>query len=252
MMRIALATEAMRFVRSRVTVVTAILLTVGIAALCGSLLFAVGTSDPQLRAKLGPLLDPGGWDGYLITTGQVATVAGVMGFGVVLSWVYGREFADGTITGLFALPVGRGMIATAKFLVYLGWATVVSVVLAAILVLVGLILGLGPLPADAWPALGRFVAGALLTALIAVPAAWAATIGRGLLAGIATISGIVVVAQIAAVSGIGAWFPFAAVGLWVVSGGTAVSAGQLALIVPTVALFLALTIESWRRMQLDR
>lgn len=251
-MRIALSTEAMRFVRARVTVVTAVLLTVGIAALCGSLLLAVGTSDPQLRAKLGPLLDPGGWNGYLITTAQVTTVAGVMGFGVVLSWIFGREFTDGTITGLFALPIGRGTIAAAKYVVYLAWAAVVSVMLAVLLVVVGLVLGLGPFPADAWPAVGRLIAGGMMTALVATPAAWAATVGRGLLAGIGTISAIVVVAQIAAVSGIGAWFPFSALGLWAVSGGTAVTAGQLALVLPVVALFTGLTIDSWRRLQLDR
>ena len=248
----ALATEAMRFVRARVTFVSAVLLTVGIAALCGSLLLAVDTTDPLLRAKLGPLIDPGGWAGYLTTTAQVTTVAGLVGFGVVLSWIYGREFSDGTITGLFAIPIGRGTIAAAKFLVYLAWAVVVSLVLAAVLLMVGLALGLGPFPADAWPGLLRLVAGAVLTALVAAPAAWAATLGRGLLAGIGTISGIVVVAEIAVVAGVGAWFPFSAPGLWVVSGGTAVSAGQLALVVPTVALFLGLTIESWRRLQLDR
>lgn len=252
MIGVALATEATRFVRARVTVVTAMLLILGIAALCGSLLLAVDTTDPQLRAKLGPLLDPGGWNGYLIVAAQVSTVAGVLGFGVVLSWIYGREFADGTITGLFALPVGRGTIAAAKFIVYLMWAVIVSVALAAALVLLGLALGLGPLPTEAWPALGRQVAGAMLTALVAAPAAWAATIGRGPLVGIGTICGIVVVAQIAAISEVGGWFPFSAPGLWAVSSGTAVSAGQLALIGPVVALFLGLTIESWRRLELDR
>lgn len=252
MIGIAVVTEASKFVRARVTVVTAVLLTVGIAALCSSLLLAVHTTDPLLRAKLGPLLDPGGWTGYLTTTAQVTTVAGLVGFGVVLSWVYGREFQEGTVTGLFALPVSRGAIAAAKFIVYLAWAVVVSVVLTASLVLAGLALGLGLFPAEAWPALTRMFTGSLLTAVVAVPAAWAATIGRGLLAGLGTISSIVVAAQIAVVAGVGGWFPFSAPGLWVVSGGTAVSAGQLALVAPTFALFVGLTIGSWRRLELDR
>lgn len=252
MIRIALATEATRFARARVTVVTAVLLTAGIAALCGALLLAVNTTDPQLHAKLGPLLDPGGWDGYLITSAQVTTVAGVVGFGVVLSWAYGREFTDGTITGLFALPVGRGTIAVAKFIVYVAWACLVSIMLAGVLILVGLAFGLGSLPPDAWPALARQVSGAMLTALVAVPAAWASTLGRGLLSGIGTVCGIVVVAQIAAVSGFGAWFPFSAPGLWAVSGGTAVTVGQLALVIPVIVAFLGLTVMSWRRLQLDR
>lgn len=180
------------------------------------------------------------------------TIAGMVGFGVVLSWFFGREFSDGTITGLFAIPVGRGTIAAAKFLVYLVWAVVVSVVLAAVLIVVGVAVGLGPFTAEVLSAGRRLVAGSILTALVAVPAAWAATLGRGLLAGIGTVSGIVVAAQVAAISGVGGWFPFASPGLWVVSGGTAVSAGQLALVVPTVGMFFGLTVDAWRRLQLDR
>jgi ABC-2 type transport system permease protein len=252
MIAVALATEAGKLLRSRVMITTGVMLTLGIALLCSSMLLAAGGADPQLRAKLGALADPGGWVGYLTTSAQISSIAGLLGFGVALSWLYGREFADGTITGLFALPVGRGTIATAKFAVYLAWAAVVAVALAAVLLALGFAFGLGAWPAEAWPAFGRQIGATALTALVAAPAGWASTLGRGLLPGIGTVIGIVVVAQVTAVAGVGAWVPLAAPGLWAASAGTAVTAAQLALVVPLAAGALGLTVLSWRRLQLDR
>ena len=248
----AIRTEATKFLRAQLSVVTTVMLTFGIGILVSSMLLALNTDDPQLAAKLGALVDPGGWAGYLAMASQVTSVAGLLGFGVVLSWLYGREFADSTITGLFALPVSRAQIAAAKFVVYLAWSVAISVALAVMLLLLGTAFGLGPVPDAAWPAFGIQLGAALLTSLLAAPAAWAATLGRGLLAGIGTIIGIVVVAQVAVLSGIGAWFPFSAPGLWATSAGTAASAGQLALVVPVFLLFAGGTIATWKRLQLDK
>jgi ABC-2 type transport system permease protein len=201
-------------------------------------------------AKLGALVEPGGWSGYLATASQITATAGLLGFGVVLSWLFGREFTDGTISGLFALPISRGTIARAKLLVYAAWAVAVSSVLVVMIVGLGLALGLGRIPDATAADVARQFAVTILTAAIALPAAWAATLGRGLLGGIGTIIGVVVVAQVAAISGLGAWFPFAAPGLW--AAGSDVSAAQLALVVPVAVGFGLLVTLSWRRLQLDR
>lgn len=249
-MRAALRTEATKFLRARVPLAATVLLTAGIGVLVSSMLLAVGTADPQLAAKLGALVDPGGWEGYLASASQITAIAGFLGFGIVISWLYGREFADGTVTGLFALPVDRGTIAAAKFLVYLAWAAVVAIGLDVMLLCLGLIFGLGPVPDAAWPAFGVQLAVAVLASLLASPAAWAATLGRGLLSGIGTITVIVVVAQVAVISGVGAWFPFSSPGLWATGG--AVTGGQLALVFPVALLFAGLTIRAWRLLQLDK
>ncbi|MGV8895070.1 MAG: ABC transporter permease [Rhodoglobus sp.] len=250
MMRAALATEAAKFTRARVPVVTSVMLTIGIAVLCSAMLGALGSGDPQLTAKLGALADPGGWVGFTATASQISAIAGLLGFGVVLSWMFGREFADGTVSGLFALPVGRGTIAAAKLLVYLAWAAGVSLLLVAVLIPLGLALGLGEVPSDAVQPLGRLAVVTFLTALLAIPAAWAATLGRGLLAGIGTIIGIVIAAQVAVLGGIGAWFPFSSPGMW--ATGAPVSITQLALVAPLAVAASVLVVIAWRRLQLDR
>jgi len=241
-MNAALATELAKFARSTVVRATTIMMVLGIALICSSMLLAVGTASPQMTAKLGPLADPGGWVGYFGAAAQVTSAASLLGCGVVLSW----------ITGLFALPVARPTIAAAKLIVYSIWAVVMSLALLLALVVFGFAFGLGPLTLDALPAMGRQIVLAMLTAAIASPAAWAATLGRSVLAGIGTAIGILVLSQVAVVAGAGGWFPFTAPALWAVSNGSQVSPLQLALVIPLVAISCALTLRTWRRLQLDR
>ncbi len=251
-MNSALVTELSKFYRSTVARTTTTIMVLGIALTCSCMLLAAGTSDPQIAAKLGPIIDPGGWVGYLGAAAQVTSAAALLGFGVLISWAFGREFGDGTITGLFALPVTRPRIALAKLVVYAFWAVAASLALALALILLGLMFGLGQVTADALPAIGRQIVLTLLTATLAVPAAWVATLGRSMLAGIGTTIGILVLSQVAVIAGVGGWFTPAAPALWAVSGGTRASPLQLALVAPLLIISCGLTLLAWRRLQLDR
>ncbi|MDN5789477.1 MAG: ABC transporter permease [Micrococcales bacterium] len=166
--------------------------------------------------------------------------------------MFAREFADGTITGLFALPVGRGQIALAKLIVYGLWATGVSVALAASLLVLGTLLGYGAPDADALTGLGRQVGLGVLTAAIVTPAAWVATAARSLLAGVGAAIALVVITQVGVLAGAGAWMPPAAPAVWAMSGGVAAGPGPLGLAVVFALVFAALAARSWVRLQLNR
>jgi ABC-2 type transport system permease protein len=182
---------------------------------------------------------------------QVTAAAGFGAFGIALSWMFGREFADGTVSALFALPVSRPTIALAKLTVYAVWAAGVAVLLTVVIAVLGFAMGFGATDAAGVAELARVPALAALTALIAVPAAWAATIGRGLLPGIAATVIIMVVAQIFAVSDFGAWLPIVAPALWAIAPASV--PGVALLTVPSVPLlFGALCALAWARLQLDR
>lgn len=247
-----LVTEFTKLARASVVRVTTVLMVFGISLICASMLFAVRTDDPQLAAKLGPLIDPGGWVGYLTVAVQVTGAAGFVGYGVVLSWLFSREFADGTITGLFAIPISRSTIAAAKLITYLAWGIATATTLLLALILLGLVSGLGSIPADVVPWFGRQFALSVFSILIAVPAAWAATLARSVLAGIGTTIAILVLSQISVIAGAGGWFPFAAPALWAIHSDITVSPLQLSLVIPLVALSAALTLQSWKHLQLDR
>jgi ABC-2 type transport system permease protein len=64
--------------------------------------------------------------------------------------------------------------------------------------------------------------------------------------------GLVVVARVSVLAGLGGWMPLAAPALWAISLGMGVSPVQLALLIPFGAIFIVLIAQSWRRMQLDR
>lgn len=249
---IAVAVEGRKALASRVLASTAILLVIGVAAISGSTVVAAQSGNEQVAAKLGPIALQGGWPSVLAVALQVTAAAGLLAFGVGLGWIFGREFADGTITGLFGLPVARPTIALAKLIVYLMWTFAAAVVLTGT-VAVAAAVATGELPAAAdWSGLARLFGLSLMTATLPVPAAWAATIGRGLLPAIATVVGLMAVTQIVVVaSPTGAWFPPAAPALWAMLPG-AVSPPQLLLAATLPVGFGLLTLYAWQRLQLDR
>ncbi len=251
-MIIGLVTEFAKLAHSTVVRVTTVLVVLGISLICAAMLLAVHTDDPQLAAKLGPLIDPGGWAGYITVAIQVTGAAGFVGYGVVLSWLFSREFADGTITGLFAIPVSRPTIATAKLVVYLAWGLITAAALLLALIALGFISGLGTVPADVVPSMARQFGLSVFTIVLATPAAWAATLGRSVLAGIGTTIVILVLSQVSVIAGSGGWFPFAAPALWAINTDIAVTPVQLALVAPVVTLAVALTLHAWHHLQLDR
>src|SRR5215472_5837120 len=68
------------------------------------------------------------WPYYLGILGQAIAVGGILLFSLVESWVFGREFADGTLKDLLAVPVARGNIILAKFLLVVLWSLLLTVI----------------------------------------------------------------------------------------------------------------------------
>jgi ABC-2 type transport system permease protein len=245
----ALAVEARKLVASRVVQAATVLIVAGIAVLVVALDTAAEAGNERILAQLGDLAAEHGWTRLVGVATQITAAASLLGFGVVLAWVVGREFADGTISGLFALPVRRATIVAAKLAVYVAWTVAVAVALVTAIAVVGVVVGAGS--PDAAGSLARLLALTVLSGLLATPAAWVATLGRGPLPGIASTVVTIVIAQVMAVAGTGAWFPVAAPALWALDPD-AVSALQLGLVTLVPLVFGLLTIRTWSHLQLDR
>lgn len=57
------------------------------------------------------------WEAYINGTFfMYSTVIGLMGFGILSSWVFGREYQDQTFKDLLSLPISRTSLVCAKFL----------------------------------------------------------------------------------------------------------------------------------------
>ncbi|SFA93218.1 ABC-2 type transport system permease protein [Amycolatopsis marina] len=250
---IAVHVELRKALASRVLHTVTILVVLGIAVLSGTLVAAVLAGNEQINAKLGPLADETGWSLLTGVTAQITAAGALLAFGIALSWTFGREFTEGTITGLFALPVSRHTIALAKLCIHFLWTAAIALTLTVLVLAAGLILELGPVNGEALSQLARQAALTVLTGMIATPAGLAATLGRGPLPGIAVTLVILIAAQVTAVAALdtAAWLPLAAPALWALRPDT-VHLGQLALVAIIPILFAALTGIAWRRLQLDR
>lgn len=250
-MGVAVQVEFLKLRRSLVGVITTGSLLLGTLALLAGIALGIAQGQSALIAKLGPAarLD---WSGLLGGATQIVSVAAFLGFGVMLAWIFGREFADGTITGLFALPISRTRIALAKLIVFGLWAVLVGLLLSVGVLCLGLAFGYGPPTSGAWVGLLRLWALAVLTGAAAVPVAWVATLTGSLLAAVGCTIGLVVVAQVSALTGVGGWIPVSAPTLWAMSSGTVVSAVQLVLLAVFAFVFVVLAAVSWARMQLNR
>ncbi len=252
----ALAVEARKAVASTTLRATGLLLAIGVPAIVAAILAAArGGGTPQARAqllaKLGPEISAADWHALVVASTQVTAAAAVFAFGTGAAWIFGREFADGTAPALFGLPVSRPAIAAAKIVVHLCWSLLVCLVLAVALAVAGLAVGLGRPGGEVADGLARIVALGAFTALIALAAAVAATLGRGVLPGIAVAAITIVAAQISVFAGGSAWVPLATPALWAMHPGT-VPAGALALVVGLGALCAALTIDAWHHLRLAR
>jgi ABC-2 type transport system permease protein len=223
----------------------------GTAVLCLAFALALGSGDARMAAKLGAAGAAPGWAGLIATAEQVAAAGSILAVGVVAAWLVGREFADRTIGGLFAVAVGRGSIAAAKLAVVVLVAGLCAVLTTLAVVMTGALLGYGvPSAADA-AALGRLLVLVAWAGPLALPCAWAATAGRGLLAGVGTAVALLASTQVAVVAGGAAWFPLAVPALWALDPGSAAPAAFAGSGVVGVAAAL-LVVRAWQRLQLDR
>jgi len=140
---------------------------------------------------------------------QAVAVGGLVLFGLIVIWTFGREWSDRTAKDLLALPTSRSAIVSAKFITVGVWSTLI----AALIFVEGL--GIGSLvDIPGWSSdLMREAAwkigttAALMVALV-TPFAWAASAGRGYLPPTGAMFLVLVLAQVLAALGWGAVFPW--------------------------------------------
>ncbi|MEV4514197.1 ABC transporter permease [Dactylosporangium sp. NPDC049525] len=254
-MTAALITETVKLRRSRMWWIT--LLGFTVAGAVGTLFMYIG-QDPGRARKLGLLGDKAqlatitaDWPGHLALLGQISSIGGVGIFGVLIIWIFGREFSDHTVKDLLALPTSRTAIVLAKFTVAAGWSAVLTLYLCGLGIAGGAILDLpGWSAGAATHGLGRLVAAAGMTLLLTFPFALAASAGRGYLAAVGALFGAVFSAQIVAALGYGAYFPWSVPALYTgVTGPDGQHAGWWSPITVAAVGVVAVgaTVRWWRR-----
>lgn len=173
----ALRAEWGKLRRSTVCLVTTFAMVLGLVVLLGGITAGVASGDPEMLAQAGPLAQRD-WEGLLAGAAQIVAVGAALGAGTMITWSVGREFSEGTVVGLFALPLGRGRIAAAKLLVVGAWLLAVGALMGSVVLALGIVLGYGmPGPQELGGALRLWVL-VTLTGVVAAPVAWVSTVTR--------------------------------------------------------------------------
>jgi ABC-2 type transport system permease protein len=212
--------ELRKAIRSRMPLGTAL----------GSLFIPLGiaflifvSKNPEISQRLGLISAKADlmayaatdWPTYLGLFGQIIAAGGFFLFVLVISWVFGREFADGTLKDMLAVPVGRSSILLAKFIVVAIWSAVLTIIIFAVGLLMGAII---KLPGGAMSVVLQgsdlvvITAGLVIGAVM--PFALFASVGRGYLLpmGLAVLT--LMVTNLVALIGWGEYFPWAVPGLY--------------------------------------
>ncbi len=192
------------------------------------------------------------WQSYLSLYCQIIAVGGFFLFILIVSWMFGREFADGTLKDLLAVPVQRASILLAKFVVVAGW----SLFLTAFIFVSGLVMGMViGLPGSSAGAIAQGSALVLVTACLVIPVALPfslfASIGRGYLLPIGLAILAVVAANLVIVLGWGEFFPWAVPGLFA-EGKTVLSIGSYLIVVLTGLAGIVATYLWWKYADQNR
>ena len=150
------------------------------------------------------------WPAYLGLCGQMIGAGGFIIFVLIISWVFGREFTDGTVKDILAVPVQRSSILLAKFIVVAIWSVGVALVMFTLSLVMG---GFIHLPLGSISLLlqgsARMVITTCLAIAVVLPFAFFASVGRGYLLPIGVAILALIMANVVLIAGWGEYFPWA-------------------------------------------
>lgn len=123
------------------------------------------------------------WPGLLGMFAEMSGLGGMIIYSILVAWLFGREYAEGTAKNFLALPLGRPRFVLSKLVVSAAWFALLSLALLAEAFLVGRLLGLaGWSTAVFWREVSNILLAGLLTLGLGPAVAWIAVASRGYLA----------------------------------------------------------------------
>lgn len=161
------------------------------------------------------------WPSFFNLVVLLVTVGGLVIFGFVFVWVFGREFVDKTVYDLLSLPTSRATIVISKIITAAYWS------LSLILLTFALTLGIGGiLQLPQWSTaitlngLQHIVIAGLLTLLLCISFALVSSFTRSYLVAIGCIFLVLLLGQVFNTLGYGQYFPWAIPALYSGAAGT--------------------------------
>jgi len=205
--------ELRKVLRSKTVWITA--LAFSLATFIGGLFMFI-LKDPEQARHLGLLGAKaqifGGsadWPSFFSLVLLLVSFGGLIIFGFIFVWIFGREFSDKTVYDMLSLPTSRVTIIITKVITVAYWSV------ALILLVFVLMLGIGALlQLPGWSAVTAFnglkllLGTGALTLLLCIPFALVASVTRGYLPAVGCIFLVLVLGQVINQLGYGQYFPW--------------------------------------------
>ncbi len=207
--------EFRKAVRSRMplwTILGSLFMPAGIAFL----LFLA--KNPEISHKLGLVSAKANliaysatdWSSYLVLLAEIISAGAFFFFVIAVSWVFGREFTDGTLKDLLAVPVSRSSILLAKFFMVIIWSIAMAIIILLFSLVMGVIIQLpGGSPSVIMNGLIVVAITVCLAIAVVLPFAFFASVGRGYLLPIAIAILSLIMANLIMALGWAEFFPWA-------------------------------------------
>jgi ABC-2 type transport system permease protein len=204
----------MQKIRHSKTLWASILAFTFITLICGLFMFIL--EDPERAHSLGLLGAKaeifGGsadWQSFFSLMLVLISVGGLVVFGFIFVWIFGREFSEKTVYDMLSLPTSRVTIVIAKTITAAYWSLALVVLAFLLMLVVGAIL---QLPEGSTSiildGLKTLLVTGCMTIILCVPFGLAASLTRGYLPAVSCIFIIIVLEQIIDRLGYGPYFPW--------------------------------------------
>lgn len=150
------------------------------------------------------------WPTYLRVYGEIIGAGGLILFILIISWIFGREFTDGTLKDMLAVPVQRGSIVLAKYIVMAIWSEAMTMVIFIAGLIMGALINLPGSSTSVFLQGSALVVNASFLAIaVVLPFALFASMGRGYLLPIGVAGLTMMMVNLAQILGWGEFLPWA-------------------------------------------
>ena len=181
----ALYAETTKVMKARILWITIVFFTF-LGLMMGFLMLI--SKNPELAGSSAILstkasfISEASWPAYFNLLKQLALVLSVLGPGIVITWIFGREYSDRVIKDILSLPVSRINIVSAKFLVGFVWSLLLIAIMLTVAIIAGFIVKLaGFNPESLSENSLNIMVSSLLTVTLFTPVALITCISRGYL-----------------------------------------------------------------------
>jgi ABC-2 type transport system permease protein len=179
--------------------------------------FMIVLKDPEMAKRMGLIsakaqltMGAADWPTYLQFLGMAVGAGGIVLFGLIASWVFGREYSDHTLKDILALPTSRSVIVLSKFVVIGLWSAILTVLTFLITLGIGNALDLPPVsPELFWQAGLTISLAACMNIALITPIALAASVWHGYLPPVGVLILLMGLGQLVMTAGWGEYFPWA-------------------------------------------